>query len=73
MTSISKLHFGSLIRLFPSFFLARGKGEKKYHLVKWAKITKPKEKGSLGIKDLRKLNITLLCKWWWNEENGSGI
>jgi hypothetical protein len=55
--------------------------KKKYHPVKWAKITKPKEKGGLGIKekgglgikDLRKLNISLLCKWWWNVENGRGI
>jgi len=47
--------------------------KKKYHLVKWTKITKPKDKGGLGIKDLRKMNISLLCKWWWKAENGTGI
>jgi hypothetical protein len=24
----------------------------------------PKNKGGLGVKDLRKQNISLLCKWW---------
>jgi hypothetical protein len=23
-----------------------------------------KKKGGLGIKDLRNMNISLLCKWW---------
>jgi hypothetical protein len=47
--------------------------KKIYHLVKWTKITKPKDKGGLRIKDLRKMNICLLCKWWWKAENGTGI
>jgi hypothetical protein len=47
--------------------------KKKYHLIKWAKITKPKSKGGLGVKDLRRMNISLLCKWWWKAENGAGI
>jgi hypothetical protein len=33
--------------------------------VKWSKICKAKRKGGLGIKNLRKLNVSLLCKWWW--------
>ena len=36
--------------------------KKKYHLIRWIKITNPKNKGGLGIKDLRKMNISLLCK-----------
>ena len=55
------------------FFWQGGSMKKKYHLVKWTKITKPKEKGGLGVKDLRKMNISLLCKWWWKIENGSRI
>jgi hypothetical protein len=27
----------------------------------------------MGIKDLRKMNISLLCKWWWKLENGEGL
>jgi hypothetical protein len=25
------------------------------------------------VKDLRKTNISLLCKWWWRLENGEGL
>jgi hypothetical protein len=32
-----------------------------------------KKKGGLGIKDLRKMNISLLCKWWWRLEKGEGL
>jgi hypothetical protein len=42
-----------------------GEQKKKYHLIKWFKICKDKKKGGLGIKNLRKMNISLLCKWWW--------
>jgi hypothetical protein len=45
--------------------LARGQLKKKYHLVKWDKVCKSKKKGGLGMKNLRKMNISLLCKWWW--------
>jgi hypothetical protein len=47
------------------FFWQGNNAKKKYHLVKWSVITKPKRKGGLGVKDLRKMNISLLCKWWW--------
>jgi hypothetical protein len=40
-----------------------GKMKRKYHLVKWDIIYKAKKKGVLGLKNLRKLNIRLLCKW----------
>jgi hypothetical protein len=55
------------------FFWQGGHMKKKYHLIKWNKITKPKKKGGLGIKNLRRMNISLLCKWWWKAENGEGI
>lgn len=31
----------------------------------WSKITKSKERGGLGIKDLRLMNECLILKWWW--------
>jgi hypothetical protein len=31
------------------------------------------EKRGLGIKNLRKMNISLLCKWWWMLENENGL
>lgn len=56
-----------------TFFWQGGHTKTKYHLVKWDIICKPKNKGGLGIKDLRKLNLSLLCKWWWKLENEQGI
>jgi hypothetical protein len=29
--------------------------------------------GGSGIKDIRKMNISLLCKWWWKLENEDGL
>jgi hypothetical protein len=47
------------------FFWQEGHLKKKYHLVRWKKICRSKKKGGLRIKDLRKMNISLLYKWWW--------
>jgi hypothetical protein len=35
-------------------------------------ICKSKKKGELGLKDLSKFNINLMCKWWWKLESGAG-
>ena len=35
----------------------------KIHLVKWAKVTLPKQCGGLGIKDLALHNKCMLLKW----------
>lgn len=29
--------------------------------------------GGLGIKDLRRMNLSLLCKWWWRLEKEEGL
>jgi hypothetical protein len=55
------------------FYWQGGATRKKYHLIKWSKICKDKKKGGLGVKDLRKMNISLLCKWWWLLESGDGL
>lgn len=49
------------------FFWQGGGTKRKCHLVRWPKICKSKKKGGLGIKDVRKIDISLICKWWWNE------
>jgi hypothetical protein len=55
-------------------FFWQGSGtKKKYHLIKWEIICKSKKKGGLEIKDLRKLNISLMCKWWWRLEIEEGL
>lgn len=53
--------------------MARGGTKKKYHLLKWTKICKSKKKGGSGIKDIRKMNVSLLCKWWWKLDTEDGI
>lgn len=56
-----------------TFFWQGGGTKRKYHLIKWSKICKSKKKGGLGIKDIRKMNISLLCKWWWKLESEDGL
>ena len=48
-------------------------GKKKYHLVNWQEICRPKEQGGLGVLDLKIMNICLLCKWLWKIENEEGL
>lgn len=38
---------------------------RKYHLVKWSKVTQSKSNGGLGIRDLALHNKSLLMKWLW--------
>jgi hypothetical protein len=51
----------------------QGGGVKKYHLIKWTKICKDRKKGGLGVKNLRELNIIIMCKWWWLLEHEEGL
>ena len=55
------------------FFWQGCNKKKRYHLVKWDRICRPKYKGCLGVKDLRKQNISLMVKWWWKLETQSGL
>ena len=55
------------------FFWQGGGRKRKYHLVKWTTICKSKKKGGLGVKDISKMNISLLCKWWWKLEMENGL
>lgn len=55
------------------FFWQGVSNKKKYHLIKWTTICRNKKKGGLGIKDLTKLNISLLCKWWCILEKDEGL
>jgi hypothetical protein len=41
--------------------------------VKWDVITKTKKKGGLGIKDLRRMKLSLLCNWWLKIETGERL
>ena len=56
-----------------TFFWQGGGHKRKYHLVKWDIINKNKKFGGLGIKNIKLMNISLLCKWWWKLETGKGL
>jgi hypothetical protein len=56
-----------------SFFWHGGGVKKKYHLVRWTKICKSQKKGGLSIKDIRKINLSLLCKWLWKHDRENGL
>jgi hypothetical protein len=56
-----------------TFFWQRGQTKRKYHLLRWTKICKSKKNGGLGIKDIRKMNLSLICKWWWKLEKKEGL
>lgn len=55
------------------FFWQGCNKKRRYYLVKWSKICRSKNKGGLGIIDLRKQNISLMVKWWWKLERQNGL
>lgn len=56
-----------------SQFFWRGDSEKfKYHMVKWANVSLPKEFGGLGVINTRMMNEALLVKWIWRIHQNSG-
>jgi hypothetical protein len=73
MFLIPKTNIKRMDKLGRTFFWQGGQLKKKYHLVRWTNICKNKKKGGLGIKDLRKMNVSLLCKWWWLLETENGL
>ena len=58
-----------------SRFFWEGTGiKRKYHLVKWAAVCRPKKFGGLGILNSKLMNVALLAKWWWRlTQDESGL
>jgi len=56
-----------------TFFWQGGGTKRKYLLIKWEVICRSQKHGGLGVKDINKMNISLLAKWWWKLENESGL
>lgn len=44
--------------------------KKKYHMLKWAAMCRPKHYDGMGFSDCRTMNIFLLCKWIYRIEVG---
>ncbi|KAE8817159.1 ABC transporter G family member 37 [Hordeum vulgare] len=49
-----------------------GNGRPKYHMVKWAYIFLPKDRGGLGIPASRGMNVALMLRWVWRILQGDG-
>lgn len=57
-----------MIRLF---LWGTREGKRKMHLVSFEGVCLPKDFGGLGIKRVREINLSLLCKWFWRlKEDG---
>ena len=54
-------------------FLAGGWSEKEISFSQVEKNLSLKRKGGLGVKDLGKMNVSLLCKWWWKLKQKDGL
>lgn len=54
-------------------FLWSGGMDKKYHLVKWKDVCRPKAYKGLGVGFLKEKNLVPLMKWLWHfsKERGS--
>jgi hypothetical protein len=39
--------------------------KKKYHLVSWQEICKPKDQGGLGVMNTKLMIQALMIKWIW--------
>lgn len=57
--------------LFKRFLWGGSEEARKINWVAWAKICKDKEKGGLGIKNLKTFNTALLGKWLWRVKTES--
>ena len=62
-----------IMRIQRKFLWGQGVEGRKIAQVKQATLCKPKEKGGLGIKNIKLFNETFLTKWKWRlgiDENG---
>jgi hypothetical protein len=76
MISSFLLPKGVLQRLdyYRSRFFWQGDSEKKkYRLVKWSLVCRPKDQGGLGIHELQAKNTSLLGKWLFKLLNKDGV
>ncbi|GAU38652.1 hypothetical protein TSUD_276920 [Trifolium subterraneum] len=54
-----------VVRIQREFLWGGVRGGKKVSWVRWSVVCKEKDKGGLGVRDIRLVNISLLSKWRW--------
>ncbi|XP_028093923.1 uncharacterized protein LOC114294021 [Camellia sinensis] len=55
----------SISKIQANFLWGGSATNRKVHMVKWKEVTKSKNQGGLGVRDLSEVNECLLLKWWW--------
>jgi hypothetical protein len=56
---------GAMNKTRARFFWEGVNAKRKYHMVDWATVCKPKDLGGLEILNTKFMNIALLLKWVW--------
>lgn len=54
-----------LVKIQSRFLLGGLRIEEKTAFGDWSKVNGSKERGGVGIKNLKWMNVCLLMKWWW--------
>ncbi|GAU40143.1 hypothetical protein TSUD_163120 [Trifolium subterraneum] len=54
-----------IIRIQREFLWGGVKGGKKISWVSWKEVCRPRSEGGLGVRDVAKVNLSLLIKWRW--------
>ncbi|XP_026384091.1 uncharacterized protein LOC113279629 [Papaver somniferum] len=62
---IPKTVLATIKRIQCSFWRGHEMDVKKLHFINWEKICKSKDDGGLGIRDMEKVNKSLMCKLVW--------
>lgn len=73
MHLLPKTNLVKLDKIIRRFIWQGGSKQRKYHLIKWPLICKPKMKGGREVKNLALFNISLMCKRWWRLETEPGL
>ena len=47
------------------FFWEGASAKRKYHLVRWEDLCRPKDQGGLRITSTKTINIAVMVKWVW--------
>jgi hypothetical protein len=56
-------NFQKLDMIRSRFYLQGASKKRKYHMIKWEALSRPKDFGGLGFLDVRVMNVCLLAKW----------
>lgn len=63
---------GELEKIMRDFLWGSTSEKRQFHLISWEQICILLKFGGLGLRRLRDVNVSLLCKWLWalgSEEN----